>query len=57
MNETISLEKLYLIGITSIFIASKIEEVRPLSVKLIEKELGHDQFTDLEILEMELDIL
>ena len=33
---------LYLIGITSIFLASKFEEVDPISIKLVEKELGHN---------------
>lgn len=36
---------LYLVGITSIFIASKYEEVCPLSVVLAERDLGHNKFS------------
>lgn len=48
---------LHLLGITAIFIACKYHEVSPLSVILVEKELGHKQFSQREILSMEREIL
>ena len=48
---------LYLIGITSLYIASKHEEVRALSIKLVVKTLGHKKYTKKEIQNMEVYIL
>ena len=44
-NLPIDKGQLYLIGITCILIAAKVEEVNPLSVIYVEKYLGHHQFS------------
>jgi hypothetical protein len=46
-------EILYLIGMTCIFMATKFEEVAPLSIKQVEKTLGHNKHTSNEIYLME----
>ena len=48
---------LSLIGITSIFIASKHEEVRPLSLDWVAQELGKKKYHKKSILLMERKIL
>jgi hypothetical protein len=50
-------EILYLIGMTCIFMATKFEEVAPLSIKQVEKTLGHNKHTSNEIYLMERKIL
>lgn len=48
---------LYLLGITSLFIASKFEEVEAISISMIVREIGHNQYTEKEVLQMEKKIL
>ena len=48
---------LYLIGMTSIFIACKHEEVKLLSISTVIKSLGHNKYSAREIFNMELKIL
>ena len=48
---------LYLLGITSIFIASKYEEVQCIPLDIIVDELGHKRHKADEVLMMELRIL
>ena len=45
LRKSINKDTLYLAGITSLFIASKLEEINPISVKLVEKDLGHHSFS------------
>ena len=45
LNFSIAGETLYLIGITSMFIAAKYEDISPLSITLIERDLGKNTFT------------
>ena len=52
-NET----DLYLIGIVSIYIASKMEDIIPLHMIHIKTKIGHDKFSQQEIIMMERDIL
>lgn len=39
-------EELHLIGITSLFIASKYEEIAPLRLKTIVEKIGHNKFSN-----------
>ena len=48
---------LYLIGLASVFIACKHEEVHPLSVNLVVDTLGHKKFSKMQVLVMEQKIL
>lgn len=48
---------LYLLGIVCILLATKHEEVCPISVKLAYKDLGHCKFSEQMILDMELEVL
>ena len=53
----ISKSKYLLIGITSVFIACKYEELEFLSVVDVADKLGHGKYSVEEILKMEQDIL
>jgi hypothetical protein len=46
-----------LYGITSLFIASKVEEINPLKLKIIVEQVGHELFNKQEILKSEKLIL
>ena len=54
---SIDSDLLYLIGITSIFIACKHEETRPLAINLVYSVLGHKKFPPNNIRDMERKIL
>ena len=48
---------LYLLGITSVFIAAKVEEVQMVPMEIVVKDLGHNKFKKEEVLAMEQRIL
>lgn len=48
---------LYLMGATCLFIAAKYDEVESIGIEMLIRELGHDQFTQDEVLQMEKKIL
>lgn len=48
---------LYLLGITAIMIACKVEEVEIVPIKTIVSVMGHDKFSKQDVTEMELLIL
>ena len=48
---------IHLIGMTSIFISSKFQEIYPQSLKIFAHRVGHDMFTLEQIKEMETQIL
>ena len=50
-------EDIHLIGLGCIFLASKMEDIIPLQIYHIKTKIGHDKFTEKEILQMEKDIL
>ena len=54
---TLSADNLYLIGIASVFIASKYEDVVPIFMKQILDDVGHFKFTRTHILSMEREML
>ena len=56
-NISLQSDLLYLIGMTSVFIACKHEEVNPLGIRLVEDTLGHKKYTKAQILTMERKIL
>ena len=53
----ISSDNLYLVGMASVFIASKYEDVVPIFMKQILDDVGHFKFTRTHILSMEREIL
>lgn len=48
---------LHLIGLTSVYIASKMEDIIPLHMIHIKTKIGHDKYSQAQILNMERDIL
>ena len=50
-------EDIHLIGITSMFISSKFQEIYPLSLKNCINRIGHDLFSEDEVKKMECQIL
>ena len=53
----LELNELHLIGIVSMFIASKYEDVYPLLMKTVVKKIGHEKITDEQIRMREAQIL
>jgi uncharacterized protein (UPF0297 family) len=49
-------ESLYLIGMTSVLISSKLEDVEAIRMRTLLEKAGHGKFTQNQILETELDI-
>jgi hypothetical protein len=58
-KETNSLENkdIHLIGVTCMFIASKYEEVQPISIKTFHNKISHQRFSPQEIRHQESTIL
>ena len=50
-------ENVHLIGVASMFIASKFQEIYPITLKQFVHKIGHDQFKATEIKKMECKIL
>ena len=48
---------IHLIGMACIYLASKMEDIIPLHMVHIKTKIGHDKFSQQEIIEMEKDIL
>jgi hypothetical protein len=56
-NKCVPISKLHLVGVTSIYIATKIEEVYPIKLKTVEEKIAHKKISEREILDKENDIL
>jgi hypothetical protein len=56
-KKEISNNDIYLIGLTCIYISLKEEDIYPLRLCYIQKNIGHNKFTSHEILKVEKDIL
>jgi hypothetical protein len=56
-KESIKTEELHLVGITVMFITSKVEELRPLMLREILEEIAKGKFSKVEILNKEKQIL
>lgn len=48
---------LHLIGLVSMYLSSKMEDIIPLHMVHIKKKIGHDKFTENQIIMMERDII
>lgn len=53
----LELDELHVIGITSMFIASKYEDITPLFMQTLVTRIGHNRFTKENILHYEKEIL
>jgi hypothetical protein len=51
------ISKLHLVGVTSIYVATKIEEVYPIKLRTVEEKIAHKKLSEREILDKENDIL
>lgn len=51
------ISKLHLVGVTSIYIATKIEEVYPIKLRTVEEKIAHKKLSEKDILEKENDFL
>jgi hypothetical protein len=47
----------HLVGLVSIFIASKYEDIRPISMRKLLINVGHSKFSTEDILKCEIDVL
>ncbi len=56
-KKVFSENELHLIGMVSIYMASKMEDIIPLHMVHIKSKIGHDKFTQQEIIMMEREIL
>ena len=56
-NKIYNENDIHLIGMVSIYMASKMEDIIPLHMVHIKTKIGHDKFTQEEIIMMERDIL
>lgn len=50
-------DEFHLIGITALFMASKVEEIYPVKMKVLVEKVGHNKFSEFDIIEMEAKIL
>lgn len=57
VERKIELEELHITGITSMFIASKYEDVYPLLMKTVVQKIGHNKIPQSQILKCEQEIL
>lgn len=55
--EIIVKDELHIIGLTSLFIASKYEDVDPIAMKQVLISAGHNKFDQQEILKYEIEML
>lgn len=56
-NETREISDLHIIGVTTMFIASKYEDIYPLKMKMVFEKIAHKKLQIEEIKRLELDIL
>ena len=56
-NETREISDLHIIGVTTMFIASKYEDIYPLKMKMVFEKIAHKKLAIEEIKRLELDIL
>ena len=56
-KQSVGVEKLFLLGMSSILITSKFEDICPIKTKILLEKAGHGQFNHEQMLEMECDIL
>jgi hypothetical protein len=54
---TIGVDRLFLLGIASVLLTSKFEEIKPIRTQILLEKAGHGKFSHSEILDMERDIL
>jgi len=57
MPNCLGLDQLHILGITSMFIASKYEDITPLFMPTIVTRIGHDRFPKEQILRQEKELL
>jgi hypothetical protein len=56
-QETREISDLHLIGVTSMFIASKYEDIYPLKMKMVYEKIAHKKLSIEKIKSLEMDIL
>jgi len=56
-KEPVDPKQVHLLGLTCMYIASKMEDIRPLGMKQVTKAIGHKQFGWQEVKDMEFDLL
>jgi cyclin B/cyclin A len=56
-KKSIGVDRLFLLGIASVLLTSKFEEIKPIRTQILLEKAGHGKFTHSQILEMERDIL
>lgn len=56
-KQSVGVDKLFLIGIASVLITAKFEEIKPIKTMVLLEKAGHGKFTHDQMLEMERDIL
>jgi hypothetical protein len=49
-SRSLPISKLHLVGVTSIYIAAKIEEVYPIKLKTVEEKIAHKKLSEKDIL-------
>lgn len=57
INQSIGAENLYLLGLASVLISSKFEDVNPIRLKVLVEKAGHSRFSAKSIVLAEQDIL
>lgn len=55
--KTIDVSELHIIGVTSMFLASKFEDIYPLKMKTVYEKIGHQKLSIQEIKDLELDMM
>ena len=56
-KETKDVSDLHLIGVTSMFLSSKFEDIYPLKMKTVFEKIGHQKLSIQEIKDLELDMM
>lgn len=56
-TETLEIANLHIIGVTTMFIASKYEDIYPLKMKMVHEKIAHAKLAIKDIKALELDIL
>ena len=56
-QETLEIANLHIIGVTTMFIASKYEDIYPLKMKMVHEKIAHTKLAIEDIKALELDIL
>lgn len=56
-HETREIQDLHIIGVTTMFIASKYEDIQPLKMKMVFEKIAHKKLSIDKIKNLEMDIL